>query len=163
VPSLVPRRLMAAACRYWGSWRNAVEVAGHDYTKIVLRRDRTDEELLDLVRTIANLRPNMSLDQLRGLPLITTLYRRFGTPEVAARRAGLTGWPKREAFPVFSKKELRAHLLERIRNGQPISAQSVDRHVRFSMTRIHPMWSVAFERLRLGTANARIRTSGSGA
>jgi hypothetical protein len=163
VPSTIPRSLMAAACRYWGSWRNATEVAGHDYTKIVLRRDRTDDELLDLLRTIAKLRPHMTLDQLRGLPVAATLYRRFGTPDVAARRAGLSAWPKREALPVLLKPELRDLLLERIRKGQPISASNLDRHVRFSMSRIHPVWSVAFKRLRLGTASTRMRARGSGA
>jgi hypothetical protein len=152
-PSRIPRPLMAAASRYWGSWRNAIDAAGHDYTKIVLRRDRTDEELLELVRTLARLRPEMTLEQLRELPLSTTLYRRFGTPHAAARRAGVSAWPKREALPALSRAELRAMFLARLASGQPVNARSFDRHVQFSMRRIHPAWSVAFERLRLGEAD----------
>jgi len=156
-PSTITRPLMSAACRYWGSWRNAVEVAGHDYSEHVLRQDRTDEELLDLVRTIAAKQPDMTLDELRRLPFNTTLYRHFGTLEAAAERAGVADWPKRTAFPVLSKKELRAHLRERLDSGQPIRWQDVDRHVRFSMTRIHPRWRIALARLGIVPAAASKR------
>ena len=148
-PSLIPRALIAAACRYWGNWRTAVEVAGHDYAKLVLRRDRSDDELLDLIRTIAEIRPQMTSDQLRSLPFATTLYRRFGTLETAAERAGLTSWPTRKTFPVLSRAQLRMLLRERIRAGRPVAARDFDRHVRFSMSRIHPVWSVALSRLRI--------------
>jgi len=123
----------------------------------VLRHDRTDEELLDLVRSLAAKRPNMSLEDLRRLPFITTLYRRFGTPQAAAKRAGVVGWPRREALPVLSKRELREHLRERLAAGEPIGAHDVDRHVRFSMSRIHPRWAVALARLgiRVDTPSRR--------
>ena len=122
---------------------------GFDYTKLVLRRDRSDDELLDLIRTIAALRPQMTSDQLRSLPFATTLYRRFGTLETAAERAGLTSWPTRKTFPVLSRAQLRMLLRERIRAGRPVAARDFDRHVRFSMSRIHPVWSVALSRLRI--------------
>jgi hypothetical protein len=112
--SKVPRALISAAGRIFGSWRDAIEAAGLDYDAIVLARRYSDEEILDWLRHLARTRPRMTLFDLdKHGEHAVACRRRWGSYEAAAAAAGITGWPVRLRHRSLSRAEvlqaLRAH------------------------------------------------------
>ena len=92
----------------------------------------------------------MTLKAARDLGITTVVYRRFGTFEAAAQRAGLAGWPIRRAFRVMSRSQVRAELLRRVRTGKPMRRGDVDAddpRLSFAVSRVHPVWSEALAQL----------------
>src|SRR5207245_6759792 len=93
--SKVPGALRTAACRVFGSWRDAIAAAGLDYAAIRLNPRYSDQELLELLRALARERPEMTVTQLFRESLGHTLKTRYRSVENATRPAGLVGWPVR--------------------------------------------------------------------
>ncbi len=152
-PSKVPGSLLAAACVYLGSWREAVEAAGCDYDGCLLRRRLEDDELLGRLRALARHEPEMTLRELAALPIGKLAYGRFGTPERAAASIGIRDWPKRHAHTVRSREQLHRLLRARIGRGESLAKPEVLEalpELRQSMLRVHPVWEEALVRLGLG-------------
>ncbi len=152
-PSKVPGSLLAAACVYLGSWREAVEAAGCDYDGCLLRRHLDDEELLGRLRALARHEPEMTLRELAALPIGKLAYGRFGTPERAAASIGIRDWPKRHAHTVRTREQLHRLLRARIGRGKSLAKLEVLEalpELRQSMLRVHPVWEEALARLGLG-------------
>lgn len=121
--SKVSKTLVAAARVHMGSWQAAIEAAGFDYAEVRLRRPPYGEaELFALLCELAREQPNMSLGELHGHKLAPTLLRRFPTLEVAAERAGLSGWPLRENLSLMSREETIAALRGRARQRLAVHA-----------------------------------------
>jgi hypothetical protein len=91
----VSPELQNAADSCFGSWQKAITAAGFDYELIRLTRRHTTTELLQFVRELARDRPDLTLREFREHTLASTIHDRFGGIELAARRAGVPGWPLR--------------------------------------------------------------------
>lgn len=110
--SKAPKSLTCAACRIFGSWRDAITTAGIDYDSVLLLRQQSDEELLAWLRKLARKKPHMSLFDLdKHGEHTVACRRRWGSLEAAASAAGLTGWPIRLRTPATS----RAAVLQMLR------------------------------------------------
>ena len=147
-----PRPLVAAAARYCGSWSDAIEAAGLRYETVRIGQLYDDAELLRRVRALAKREPNMTLKELRRIALGALLYVRFGSPEQAAVRAGLRGWPVRQTYPAMPPMQARAALLARLARGKSIARTHVlrdDGHLAHSVSRIDPSWARALRKLRV--------------
>ena len=123
----VPRALVSAAQRTFGSWRAAIEAAGIDYDSIVLGRTYDDDALLTWLRRLARRNPQMSpfeIDQ-HGEHAVAC-RRRWGSYEAAATAAGLTGWLVRKRHPAVSRKEVMRKLRERYATGASMSHRAVE-------------------------------------
>lgn len=95
--SKVPARLEYAGRLRFGSWGAAIAAAGLDYDSIRQPRQLSDEALFERLRALAAARPEMTLSELKTQTIGSTLFRRFGSLEEAARRAGLDEWPRRRS------------------------------------------------------------------
>ncbi len=137
--SRAPRTLVDAGTRLLGSWSAAITAAGLDYRAIRLSPRYTDDDLLAGLRRLAAQRPDMTVGELRRLPLGGTVATRFGSIESAARRAGLRRWPARIMYPVLSRSATIAALRARrrsrklvhevaLRRDDPRLLHSVRRH-----------------------------------
>lgn len=111
--SKAPKSLTCAACRIFGSWRDAITTAGLDYDAVLLRRQLSDEELLAWLRRLARRKPGMSLFDLdKHGEHAVACRRRWGSLEAAASAAGLTGWPVRLRAPAMSRAAVLRMLRE---------------------------------------------------
>ena len=67
--SKVSPRLYNAGCKYFGTWREAVETAGLDYDKVRLVREAyTKKEVLALLRRLAKKHPKMAMFEANRHP-----------------------------------------------------------------------------------------------
>src|SRR5262249_12480357 len=111
--SKVPKSLTCAACRIFGSWRDAITTAGFDYDSVLLLRQQSDKELLVWLRRLAREKPHMSLFDLdKHGEHTVACRRRWGSLEAAASAAGLTGWPIRLRTPATSRAAVLRMLRE---------------------------------------------------
>ena len=102
--SKVPKSLMSAALRYFGSWRDAIEASGIDYDKILLLKPVSDAELLVWLRKLARAKPHMTLYDIdKHGEHAVVCRRRWGSFEAAAEAAGLSEWPVRIRRPAMSR------------------------------------------------------------
>lgn len=121
-----PRSLVSAANRIFGGWRAAVEAAGLDYEKVLLRRDYSDGELLDWLRQLSLSNPSMTLYDLDRLGEHTVACRRrWGSLEQAAMAAGLSGWPVRVHHEAMSHEEITSDLRRLARAGEALNFGTV--------------------------------------
>jgi hypothetical protein len=160
--SRIPNRLARAAARYFGSWRAAIEAAGMDYEEVRLHKRWDNETLLSEVRKLAVRQPNMTLGELRGTALGAALYARFGGPSAAAKRVGIVGWPVRRARPPMPVDEVRAILRARLQLRKPITRTAIIEEfpeLEYSVTRVHPVWSVALARLGVDGVRRRSKAA----
>lgn len=126
--SKVPRALISAAGRIFGSWRDAIEAAGLDYDAIVLARRYGDDELLDWLRHLARTRPRMTLFDLdKHGEHAVACRRRWGSYEAAATAAGIVGWPIRKRHRAMSRAEVVRALQARRTSRQPLHIRAVRR------------------------------------
>ncbi|MEO8705710.1 MAG: hypothetical protein ABI867_37105 [Kofleriaceae bacterium] len=169
--SKVPNRLLRAAQRYWDSYQDAVEAAGFDYDEICLGHSYDDDELLARLRALAAERPDMTVGELAHHSTGNTLMRRFGSVEIAARRAKLVNWPLRVSFKRLPVEMLRGALQRRLAKGLSLARGEVERsdpRLVYGVERIHPVWAVALAELgvtspvelRERDARARKRSGG---
>jgi hypothetical protein len=94
--SKVPKSLMSAGLRYFGSWRDAIEASGIDYDHVLLLKQVTDAELLEWLRNLARAKPHMTLYDIdKHGEHAVVCRRRWGSFEAAAKAAGLPEWPIR--------------------------------------------------------------------
>lgn len=94
--SKVPKALMSAGLRYFGSWRDAIEASGIDYDSVLLLKPVTDAELFEWLRKFARTKPYMTLYDLdKHGEHAVVCRRRWGSFEAAAKAAGLPDWPIR--------------------------------------------------------------------
>jgi hypothetical protein len=93
--SKVPARLQYAATRHFGGWDAALVAAGIDPDSVHLVQRYTDEALFAMLRELAVNNPEMTLVELKRQTIGATLFDRFGSPEKAARAAGIVDWPIR--------------------------------------------------------------------
>jgi ribosome recycling factor len=114
----VPRSLALAGHRWFGSWREAITAAGIDYETILLLKTRSDAELVAWLRMVAGAEPQMTLNELdqHGEHAVVC-RRRWGSLELAARAAGIVGWPKRERHRAMSRRSVIAELKRRTKRG----------------------------------------------
>jgi hypothetical protein len=93
---VVDARLYQAATRHFGSWQQAIAASGLEYAEVRRRRPPdTPEELLHLLRVMAERHPAVSLDEVRRHHTGTSILDRFGAIEAAVLAAGISGWPSR--------------------------------------------------------------------
>ena len=149
--NLVPSSLRTAACRYIGSWGEAIEAAGLDYDKIRRIPRYSDEDLLNQLRDFARAEPAATLTDVRRMPGCATTIERFGSIERAAKRAGLRDWPQRKRSEFDSRSVILRKLKARRRAGKPIYSHAVkldDSHLHMSVIRtIAPFWDDAMVKL----------------
>lgn len=123
-----PKPLVNAANRIFGSWRSAIEAAGLDYDRILLRRDYSDAELLDWMRQLSLTHPSMTLNDLDAFGEHTVACRRrWGSLERAASAAGLEGWPKRVRHEAMSQEAIVSALRRMARAGAALNLTRVRR------------------------------------
>jgi hypothetical protein len=161
-PSHIPRPLYAAASRYLGSWREAIEAAGFEYNAVVLNRPFEDGELLAILRKLAAERPEMTVTELQHESIATSMHRLFGGYENAVRRAGIRDWPVRVNIPRMPRDQIRAALQARLAAGRSIDRAQIledEPKLAYAIRMIHPDWVEAIARLELGRAR---RTTGRG-
>lgn len=160
--SKVEARLAAAAARYFGSYKNAVEAAGFDYTRIRLRReDYTRDEVMELLRDLSERAPNVKLADVHSMHGMTAAIRMFGSIENAVKAAGIRGWPKRQLFPIMSPSRATEKLRRRHRAGQPVFAAAVaktDRNLWHSVLTHFSTWNDGLEAAGLTNDSPRKRT-----
>jgi hypothetical protein len=124
--SKVPRALISAANRIFGSWRAAIEAAGLDYDAIVLARRVSDDEILEWLRHLARTRPRMTLFDLdKHGEHAVACRRRWGSYEAAAVAAGITGWPIRLRHRSLSRAEVIRALRARHAAKLPLHIRAV--------------------------------------
>jgi len=89
----VPHRLLIAAVRYCGGWRQAIELAGLSYDQIRMKRAWTRDDLLEVVKRAAVQRrkhPNgPTMHQLISPAAVAAAGRFFGGLPKALRAAGI--------------------------------------------------------------------------
>jgi hypothetical protein len=158
-PSRCPSSLVRAASRYLESWRGAIEAAGFDYNAVVLHRPFDDGELLAALRQLAADRPAMTVTALNELPIATSLYRLYGGPENAARRAGLpASWPVRVHHRMMSRRQVHAALRARLAHGKSLVRADVtadDPRLAAAIVRLYPEWTESLARLGFPRAARR--------
>ena len=93
--SKISSQLQYAARRHFGSWAAALEAVGVDYEKVRIARQYSDDQLFEILRSLAGERPHMTVGELNRHRIGSTLRDRFGSAERAARLANLQNWPKR--------------------------------------------------------------------
>jgi len=121
--SKVPRSLLSAAGRIFGSWRAAITAAGLDYESIMLARRVEDGEILDWLRTLAGAKPEMTLFDLDKLGEHAVICRRrWGSYEAAAKAAGIAGWPRRTRAPAMSRTSVLRELRKRAKQALTVAA-----------------------------------------
>jgi hypothetical protein len=149
--SKCPRSLTCAAGRIFGAWRNAIAAAGIDYNTILLLRRYSDSELLAWLRELAETRPAMTLFDLDKLGEHTVACRRrWGSLEVAAKAAGLSGWPARIRSPAMSRTAVVRLLRRWHKEGVPLRSAAVRRiegghHVITSAAHHFKTWNAAVD------------------
>jgi len=122
----VPSSLTSAAQRTFGSWRNAIEAAGLDYDRVLLRRQLSDEELADWLRDVARRFPTVTIYGLeKNGEHFLACRRRWTSIEAAAHAAGLSDWPRRERRPLLSREEVIAEIRRRRRAKLPLTFNAV--------------------------------------
>lgn len=92
----------------------------------------------------------MTVGELNRTAIGCALCHRFGTVDAAMQRAGIFGWPLRRATKPMSPDEVRAILRARRRLGKGIHRAEIKDEfpeLWYSVTRVHPVWSVALARL----------------
>ncbi len=147
--SKVPRALISAANRIFGSWRDAIEAAGLDYDEIVLSRRYDDDELLDWLRRLARTRPGMTLFDLDKYgEHAVVCRRRWGSYEAAAAAAGIVGWPVRVRHRAMSRAEVLRVLRKRRADKLPVHLRAVRKSegghaLILSVLRHFPSWGRA--------------------
>jgi hypothetical protein len=125
--SKVTNPLLKAAKRYFGSWKEAVEAAGHDYDDVRLQREPyTKKEILDALRTLAASDPEMGWSDLHQLSFAPTVTRLFGSFEVALQRATLPAWPVRERYAALSRSDVIAEIQRRDAKGEDTNWEAVN-------------------------------------
>lgn len=157
-PTRVTRPLYDAACRYLGSWREAIEAAGFEYNAVVLNRPFEDGELLAILRALARKCPEMTATELQHECIATSLHRLYGGYENAVRRAGIRDWPVRVNIPRMPRDQVRATLQARLRVGLSIDRAQIledEPKLAYAIRMIHPDWSEAITRLELGRPSRR--------
>lgn len=126
--SKVPRALISAAGRIFGSWRDAIEAAGLDYDAIALARRYDDDELLAWLCQLARTRPRMTLFDLdKHGEHAVACRRRWGSYEAAATAAGIVGWPVRVRHRAMSRAQVLRELRRRHAAKQPLHIRAVRR------------------------------------
>jgi hypothetical protein len=105
----VPRKLVDAACKHCGSWREAIEMAGLSYDAIRLRRSsRRRDEVLEALRAASTAAHGRTPAQI-GKVLSRQARRWFGDVRTAAIAAGID--PARVLHRLrFTRDDIRAGL-----------------------------------------------------
>jgi hypothetical protein len=105
----VPRNLVDAACKYCGSWREAIEMAGLSYDAVRLRRaSRRRDEVLEALRAASATAHGGTPVQL-GKVLSRQARRWFGDVRTAAVAAGIE--PERVLHRLrFTRDDIRSGL-----------------------------------------------------
>lgn len=126
--SKAPKALTCAARRIFGSWRDAVEAAGINYDSVLLLHRVGDDELCDWLRALARRKPDMTLNELdRHGEHAVVVRRRWGSFEVAAKAAGIVGWPLRMRRRAMSRAAVLRALRDWNAARRPLSLESVRR------------------------------------
>jgi len=127
-PAQIPRKLASAAHYHFGSYRNAVEAAGLDYSAVRLKREAyTREDIIREIRALAEMSPEMTISELYAHGISRGCFREFGSLEAAVLAAGVSQWPRRWSNPLLTKAATRKALQTRIRNGLPVSVSVLQR------------------------------------
>jgi hypothetical protein len=128
--SRVDRDLFRGALNSFRGWRAAIEAAGINYESVRIRPDRySDEELLEILRSIHAHHPEMTLSALHLLPPHgNTLRQRFGDLRAAARRVGIRNWPRRVKAPPLSAEETLRRLRARAGSGKSYAPLALALH-----------------------------------
>jgi len=121
-----PSALVNAANRLFGSWRLAIEAAGLDYEQIVLKRRRTDDELVAWVRDAARMHPSLTADGFNRLGVHANACRlRWGSLEAIAAAAGVNDWPARTAYRAMPRSALIGAIRSRAGRGESLAFSRV--------------------------------------
>jgi hypothetical protein len=117
--SKVPLPLLKAGKRYFGSWSAALEAAGIDPKGVQLVRGAySEEELLEILRTMAKNNPDMQFGELWEYGFINAIMRIFGDVETALERAKIRNWPVRQRGKTMSRGDVIAAIRGREREGE---------------------------------------------
>jgi hypothetical protein len=147
--SRAPVSLVKAGMRYFGSWKDAVEAAGYRYNEVRLTREAyTEDELIGILREMANSQPELALTALHEQSFTPAIYRIFGSVEAALERARLRDWPNRTREAAMSRDEVIAAIRKREREGLSTSWKAVhsgDHHLWYSGVLCFGDWRLACE------------------
>jgi hypothetical protein len=116
--------LGGAARRYFGTWEEAVEAAGLDYSRINPFKDRSRRALAaELRRWVKKHGPLSWADMnARDVALLSSVNRRFGSLEQAAKSLRL---PYRSLMPLWTKDRIVKQIRKRYRGKLPLRSQAV--------------------------------------
>ncbi|MBV8756321.1 MAG: hypothetical protein JO257_03535 [Deltaproteobacteria bacterium] len=124
--SKVSPRLYNAGCKYFGTWREAVETAGLDYDKVRLVREAyTKKEVIALLRRLAKKHPDMAVFEANRHPHGRAARKVFGSTARGIAAAGLKDWPVRRSHAPLSKKLVIQQLRARKRAGKHVYMRAV--------------------------------------
>jgi hypothetical protein len=126
--SKVDQQLHHAGRKLFGTWREAIEMAGLDYAKVrLVREPYTKQEVIALLRRLAKKHPNMTQSELTRHHHGRAARRVFGSTLKGVLAAGIKRWPVRRAYAPMSKAEVIARLRERKRSGKHVYMVAVHR------------------------------------
>jgi hypothetical protein len=116
--------LGGAARRYFGSWEEAVEAAGLNYSKINPFKDRSRRALASELRRWVKKHGPLSWTDMntRDVALLSSVNRRFGSLEQAAKSLRL---PYRSLMPLWTKDRIKKAIRKRYRQKLPLRSGAV--------------------------------------
>ena len=126
--SKVSPRLYNAGCKFFGTWREAIETAGLDYEKVRLVREAyTRKEVIALLRRLAKAHPDMTVSEVNRHAHGRAARKVFGSTTRGLAASGLRTWPVRRAHAAMPKKQVIESLRDRKRLGQSVYMAEVSR------------------------------------
>lgn len=142
----VDSSLTGVACRFWGSWDEALVAVGFDATSI--RRHRppwTEQEVINAIQIRAVEGCCMMKSAMQPISLGKAAERLFGSFYAALEAAGVLencNLPPKQ----WSRAKVEAAIQNRIRHGKPINSNAVfktDQSLSFAARYTHGGWNQA--------------------
>jgi len=107
-------RLIAAGCKYFGSWRNAVEAAGFDYDQFLAKHRWTKEKVISQIQAFYKAKKTLKYKEVcrEGKELYSAASKRFGNWRKAVAAAG---FDYEELFLRKEREEKKEKVISEIR------------------------------------------------
>ena len=124
----------AAAVRLFGSWREAIEAAGLDYSKIRRYQKWSRDKVLQQIKEAhAKGKPiNSNAMQQNNKPLYMAAIKRFGNWESAVKAAGFS-YRKVRVRRSMNKTEIKQEILALYRQGISLSYSNMRENYQYLM------------------------------
>jgi hypothetical protein len=124
--SKVRGSLVITACRFFGTWQEAIEAAGFRYEDIRLTNQYSDADLIAWLRQQAVDHPSWSRTALHRSRSGITIVQRFGSIDNALEAAGIRDWPRTDVRQLLTRDEVIARLRQRLLTNCDTSAAALE-------------------------------------